>query len=78
MTAGVPPAIHQPLSRRWLAQYLGTRPETISRALHQLEVKGAIRIESADWFFVTDTSKLAAIAGQDLAIDATSGHSKAN
>ncbi len=68
--SGGPIEIHQPLSRRDLAQFLGTRRESISRALRRLERDGAIRILGPDRFVVADIRRLLRYAGQDLVLEA--------
>lgn len=67
--AGRPPVLTLPLSRANLAHYLGTRPETLSRALHELEDRGAVRIRDPYLIEIADTARLAAIAGPDLVYD---------
>jgi CRP/FNR family transcriptional regulator len=55
-----------PLARRDLAHYLGTRPETLSRALHELEGDGVIRIIGPNLFEILDEEALLAASGEDL------------
>lgn len=57
--------VHVPIRRVELAQYLGTRPESLSRALHRLESRGVIRIIDPCRFEITDRAALTDIAGQD-------------
>ncbi len=64
-----PAVLHQPLSRRDLAHYLGTSRESISRAFRTLEDSGALRIESPDTFQITDIRRLVDIAGKDLLLE---------
>lgn len=66
---GYPKVLHQPLSRRDLAHYLGTSRESISRALRTLEDNGALRIESPDTFQITDIRRLVDVAGKDLILE---------
>lgn len=61
--------IAQPLSRRDLAHFLGTRRESISRALHELQNEGVLRILTPDTFEIRDVARLHEIAGQDLVLD---------
>lgn len=68
-SGGSHPIIEQPLSRRDLARLLGTRTETLSRALHDLEKAGAIRILKPHQFAVADARRLVELAGKDLVID---------
>lgn len=75
---GSPPVIHQPLSRRDLARFLGTRPETLSRALHELEGAGAIRILQPHRFAVADSRSLIEAAGKDLVPERWSGRRTAD
>ena len=67
--AGRPPVLTLPLSRANLAHYLGTRPETLSRALHELEDRGAVRLRDPYLIEIADRARLAAIAGPDLVYD---------
>ncbi|MDZ4137147.1 MAG: Crp/Fnr family transcriptional regulator [Paracoccaceae bacterium] len=63
---GQPPVIVRvPVRRAEWAQYLGTRPETLSRALHSLETRAVIRIIDPYCFEIVDRAALAGIAGQD-------------
>lgn len=52
-----------PLTRAQLALHLGTRPETLSRSLHELGTRGAIRLLDPYQLCVTDAPLLAQIAG---------------
>lgn len=61
--------IEQPLSRRDLAHFLGTRRESISRALHELQDEGVLWILTPDTFEIRDVTRLHEIAGQDLVLD---------
>lgn len=49
-----------------LARYLGTRPETLSRAFHELEDRKALRIIDPYNFEIRDLNVLTDIAGHDL------------
>jgi CRP/FNR family transcriptional regulator, anaerobic regulatory protein len=64
-----PVVVHVPLERRDLAQYLGARPETLSRAFHELERKGVLRIIDPRRFEVLNEPALMAAAGNDLVLD---------
>ncbi|WP_127903609.1 Crp/Fnr family transcriptional regulator [Solirhodobacter olei] len=57
------------IRRADLAQYLGARAESLSRAFHELAEAGAIRINDPYDFDVTDLEGLAYFAGHDLAAD---------
>lgn len=54
-----------PISRGDLAHLLGTRPESISRALHSLSDQGAIDILEHDRFLIRDGKALALAADED-------------
>jgi CRP/FNR family transcriptional regulator len=55
------------LSRADLASYLGTRPETLSRAFHELADRGVIQILDPYAFQIDDLSALLEISGQEAA-----------
>lgn len=57
------------IRRRDLAQYLGARPESLSRALRELEQDGVIRINDPYDLDVLSLQGLLDAAGQDLALD---------
>lgn len=60
--------IRVPLSRRDLANLLGTRPESISRAVHALADAGVLAIRTPCFFEVNDLEALIAASGnEDLA-----------
>lgn len=61
--------MHVPLSRKDLAHYLGARPETLSRAFHELEGKGILRIVDPHHFEVLDEHALTDASGDDLTLD---------
>lgn len=61
--------VHVPISRKNLAQYLGTRTETLSRAFHVLEGKGILRIVDPYHFEILDEEALIGAAGDDLIIE---------
>ena len=61
--------VHVPLSRKDLAHYLGARPETLSRAFHELERKGILRIVDPHHFAVLDEQALTDATGDDLTLD---------
>jgi len=63
-----PPQVRLLLPRADLASYLGTRPETLSRALHELAGRNVIRILDPYRFQIEDLPALLDIAGQDLAL----------
>ena len=56
------------LARKDLAHYLGARPETLSRAFHELEDKGLLRIVDPYHFEIVDEQALMAAAGDDLVL----------
>lgn len=66
-----PILLHVAIRRVELAHYLGTRPETLSRAFHQLARSKAIRIVDAFTFEVLDLASLIEFAGHDLITNAT-------
>lgn len=53
-----------PMSRVHLALFLGTRPETISRSLHELADLAVLRIEDPYRFHILSAEALAKAAGQ--------------
>ncbi|MGO4915494.1 Crp/Fnr family transcriptional regulator [Pseudogemmobacter sp. W21_MBD1_M6] len=61
-----PIAIHIPIRRIDLAHYLGTRPESLSRALHELDAIGVIKIHDPSHLEVMDLAALIDAAGHDL------------
>lgn len=54
------------LARADLASYLGTRPETLSRAFHELADRGLIRILDPYLFQIEDLPTLLEMSGPDL------------
>lgn len=60
------PVVHVPLARKDLAQYLGARPETLSRAFHELENKGVLRIIDPYHIEILDEEALIEASGDDL------------
>ena len=62
-------AVEVAISRTDLAHYLGTRPETLSRSLHELQSQGVIRIQTSYVFDMLDLRALTEASGQDLVID---------
>ena len=67
-----PIPIHLSIRRVDIAHYLGTRPETLSRAVHYLERAEAIRIVDPYRFEILDLDLLTEIAGHDLNVDTRS------
>jgi CRP/FNR family transcriptional regulator len=59
-------AVHVTLSRKDMAHYLGARPETLSRAFRELEVRGILRIIDPYNFRIVDEEALIEAAGDDL------------
>ena len=60
--------VHVPLSRIDLARYLGARPETLSRAFHELENKGILGIVDPHHFRIVDEDALIDASGDDLTL----------
>ncbi|PKP68589.1 MAG: Crp/Fnr family transcriptional regulator [Alphaproteobacteria bacterium HGW-Alphaproteobacteria-4] len=60
-----PVPVDLPIRRADLAQYLGTRPESLSRAFHWLQSRGLIRLIDAFHFEIIDYAALAEISGAD-------------
>ncbi|WP_218014140.1 Crp/Fnr family transcriptional regulator [Rubellimicrobium roseum] len=67
--ARAPMTLQVPLSREDLASYLGTRPETLSRAFHELADKGIIHITDPYRFDVVNLPALIKVSGRDFAPD---------
>lgn len=65
---GGPALVHVPLARKDLAHYLGARPETLSRAFHQLHQQGILRIVDSHHFQILDEVALQEAAGDDLVV----------
>jgi CRP/FNR family transcriptional regulator len=63
--------VHVPLARKDLAQYLGARPETLSRAFHELQRQGMLRIIDPNHFEILDEEALVGAAGDDLTVENT-------
>ena len=63
-----PIRLHLPLARKDLAHYLGARPESLSRAFHELEDKGILKIVGPNVFEVVDQDALIESSGDDLVI----------
>lgn len=66
---GPPINLHLAIKRRDLADYLGARPESLSRAFHELARDGVIRINDPFDVDVLDLTALIDVAGQDLVMD---------
>lgn len=58
--------VRLPLTRKDLADYLGTRPETVSRAFHELQRSGVLRIIDPYCFEILDTAALLNASGDNL------------
>lgn len=58
--------VHVAISRKDLANYLGARPETLSRAFHELERRGILRIVDPHHFEILDEEALIGAVGDDL------------
>lgn len=69
MVEGGLDVVHVPLARKDLAQYLGARQETLSRAFHELERRGTLRIIDPYHFRILDDEALIEAAGDDLILD---------
>lgn len=61
-----PAVVHVPLARKDLAHYLGARPETLSRAFHELEDTGVLRMVDPSHFEILDEEALVDASGDDL------------
>jgi CRP/FNR family transcriptional regulator len=61
-----PVSVQVDLSREDLASYLGARPETLSRAFHELADKKIIRILDPAEFEILNLPALLDVSGQDL------------
>lgn len=61
--------LHIPFVRKDLAHYLGARPETLSRAFHELENEGLLRIIDPYHFEIPDEQALMAATGDDLVVE---------
>jgi CRP/FNR family transcriptional regulator len=57
-----------PIRRPALARYLGTRPETLSRAMHELQRKGSVQLLGPNRVTVLSVQRLVRAAGSDLLI----------
>ena len=55
-----------PVSRRDMANFIGTRPETVSRVLHRLARDGLLVIESVQKFIILDHAALLAAGGGEV------------
>ena len=69
---GAGPGMHVvelPLGRSDLSHYLGIRPETLSRSLHNLQKRGVLRIRAPYVLEILDIKKLAAASFPDDVID---------
>ena len=62
-----------PVRRVDLAHYLGTRPESLSRALHDLQRAGAIHLVDPNTFEVIGLRALVDAAGSDLLLSGAGG-----
>ncbi|MGB8812715.1 MAG: Crp/Fnr family transcriptional regulator [Paracoccaceae bacterium] len=63
--------IHIGIRRADLAHYLGARPETLSRAFHQMEKAKILKIVDAYTFQILDLNGLIELAGHDLVTSPT-------
>lgn len=61
-----PIRLRVPISRRDMANFIGTRPETVSRVLHRLVDERLLVMESAQQFLITDHSGLLEAAGGEV------------
>lgn len=71
-----PIRIHVPIRRVELAQYLGTRTESLSRALHSLEARAIVRIIDPARFEILDYAALVRLSGQDTLTNGDSAQSR--
>jgi CRP/FNR family transcriptional regulator len=60
--------IRIPIRRADLAHHLGARPESISRALHDLEKRGIVELIDPNTIRVRDLAGLVKISGSDLLV----------
>jgi CRP/FNR family transcriptional regulator len=60
--------VHVPLARKDLAHYLGARPETLSRAFHELQDRHILRIVDPYHFAIVDEEGLIEASGDDLTL----------
>lgn len=60
--------LHVPLSRKDLAHYLGTRPESLSRAFHKLANEGVLRIIDPFHFEIMNEEGLIQASGDALTV----------
>jgi CRP/FNR family transcriptional regulator len=58
-----------PISRHDLAHHLGTRPESLSRAFHQLQKSGAIEMIDPYTIRITHVAALVEASGADLVVE---------
>ncbi|TCO72408.1 Crp/Fnr family transcriptional regulator [Rhodovulum euryhalinum] len=63
---GVPMSVTIPIRRTDLAHYLGTTPESISRALHELNGEGVVRLKDAYEIEIADLPGLVRVSGADF------------
>ncbi len=63
-----PVAVSLPLARKDLAHYLGTRPESLSRAFHKLKDLGLVEIIDPSHFEIPDLAALNDLVDDDFAI----------
>lgn len=66
---GGPLRVRLPIPRTELAHYLGTRPESLSRAFHALERERLIKIIDPYLFDIRDIGGLVEASGLDLTLD---------
>ena len=64
-----PHRVQVPISRRDMAQYLGARVETLSRAIHSLVDDGLIEAEDSARFRILDLAGLVAASGNSEFLD---------
>ncbi|TCM77336.1 Crp/Fnr family transcriptional regulator [Rhodovulum steppense] len=62
---GAPVTVRIPIRRVDLAHYLGTTPESVSRALHELEGQGLVRLRDAYEIEIADLPGLVRVSGAD-------------
>lgn len=65
---GGPAMVHVPLARKDLAHYLGARPETLSRAFRDLEIRGVLRMVDPYHLEILDEEALVEASGDDLTL----------
>ena len=75
--ADASPIVKVPMNRGDFARCLAIRPESLSRALHDLAGEGLIHLVSKDEFRILDLPRLVELAGNELAgVPPPAGHGR--